>query len=403
LRELDADQRARRIHAERELLDLGPGILSELPAPDLIPNPQVRSSVGKIRKILELRQATESVMPSTVTTVAGITLGDFFKSLEVQTANPIDVSQLETTQLQAKLSRAFRAESFWKVLEETSRLSGFRGDFRPDAPALRLLPSETSKLPRELGVTTSGPFRIALISLKQRDIVGSNQKRLRAEISVTPEPRLRALFLKFQAKEFSAIIEDGTTLQPADPEAQLDLPLGEGGHHVSWSFDFLVPKALSPDQIENTRIMGKATMQVAAGAAHIRIRNLATARGVARRRGGVTVSVLKVKTRERPESKRDLSVQIQVAYDTGGPAFESHRTWIFHNQVYLDPLEGESIPVNDGYDTDLQANGIVRVTYRFKDVTAPLDQLQFVYVAPTLIVDVPLEFELLPGQFLGVP
>jgi hypothetical protein len=400
MRELDADQRARRIHAERELLDLGPSILNELPPPELIPNPAVRASVVKIRKTLELRKATESIQPSRITTAAGISFAEFVKVIEQQTANSIDTKSLTPAELQSPLTHAYQGETFWNALDKTLAKSNIRMDHNPDATALRLLPREKLSAPLlQLGVTRNGPYRIAVESLKLRPIAGSTQKRLRAEISVTPEPRLRALFLKFEARDFSAVTKSGKILPSADPDAQLDLPLGEGGHYVRWNLDFLVPADLPADELENPHINGKATMQIAAGSEHIRIKDLSKADGVARRRGGVTVSVLKVGVHENPGGKRDLSVQIQVAYDTGGPAFESHRTWIFHNQVYLEPLEGDPISVNGGYETNRQGNGLVGVTYRFADVKVPLDQLQFVYVAPTLIIDSPLTFELTPGSF----
>jgi hypothetical protein len=399
MRELDADQRARRIRAERELLDLGPSILNELPPPELIPNPAVRASVVKIRKNLELRKATESLQPSRITTAAGISFAEFVKVIEQQTANSIDTKFLTAAELQSPLSQTYQGETFWNALDSTLAKSSIRIDHNPDATALRLLPREKLPAPWQLGVTRNGPYRIALESLKLRPIAGSTQKRLRAEISVTPEPRLRALFLKFEARDFSAVTKSGKILPPADPDAQLDLPLGEGGHYVCWNLDFLVPADLPADELKNPHVSGKATMQIAAGSEHIRIKDLSKADGVARRRGGVTVSVLKVGVHENPGGNRDISVQIQVAYDTGGPAFESHRTWIFHNQVYLEPLEGDRIPVNGGYETNRQGNGLVGVTYRFTDVKVSLDQLQFIYVAPTLIIDSPLTFELTPGSF----
>lgn len=399
LRELDADQRARRIHAERELHDLGPSILNDLPPPELIENPAVRASVAKIRKSLELRKATESIRSTTVTTPAEITLADFVREIETQTANHLDVKALTSKELRLRLPDSYQQASFWNALDSTLTSLNLRADFDPDAAKLRLRLREKETKPDEIGVVRTGPYRVALESLKVRAIVGSQMKRLRAELSVAPEPRLRALFLKFSAKDFSAVTMGGQTLRPADPDAQLDLPLGEGGHFVRWSLDFLVPANFLPSELETASIKGQATMQIAAGSEHIRIKDLTNSEGIARRRGGVTVSVLRVKSRELPQGKRDLSIQIQVAYDTGGPAFESHRTWIFHNQVYLDPLEGEPIRADGGYETNLQANGVVGVTYRFTGVSVPLDQLQFVYVAPTLIIDAPLSFEVVPGKF----
>lgn len=411
-RELDANQRTRRLNAERELLDLGPAILNVLPSPELIPNPAVRASVSKIRKVLELRKASESVQASLITTAKDIPLGEFLEQVEAQTTNQIDASRLSADQKKVAITQSFADVSFWPAVETAFQQAKVHGEFRPDAPALRISVDDPSRRTRDLAVTNSGAFRVALESLKVRDVAGSDQKRLRAGFAVTPEPRLRALFLKFSARDFTAITAGGEKLLAADLAAQLDLPLGEGGRHVVWNLDFLVPTNTPVNDLKNPSIRGQTTMQVAAGTEYIRILNLAKAKGVSRRRGGVTVSVLDVKSRKATESKpdvaelkKDVSVQIQVAYDSGGPAFESHRTWIFHNQVFL-TSDSETIDSDvrwaptGGYETEMQGNGVIRVTYRFNSVSTPLEQLQFVYAAPTLIVDVPIQFELTPGQFL---
>ena len=55
------------------------------------------------------------------------------------------------------------------------------------------------------------------------------------------------------------------------------------------------------------------------------------------------------------------TVQIAVSYETGGPAFESHRTWIYHNRVYLETKTGTRIERSKSFTTELQADGGVAV------------------------------------------
>ena len=51
------------------------------------------------------------------------------------------------------------------------------------------------------------------------------------------------------------------------------------------------------------------------------------------------------------------------------------------------------IAVNDGIDTTAQADGGVEVEYRFKSLPeAPPGEWELVYIAPTLLVDTPVEF-----------
>src|SRR5262245_38788858 len=47
IQQLDAETLAARAAAEKKLMDLGPGVLPALPAPELLPNASVRESVRR--------------------------------------------------------------------------------------------------------------------------------------------------------------------------------------------------------------------------------------------------------------------------------------------------------------------------------------------------------------------
>lgn len=142
-------------------------------------------------------------------------------------------------------------------------------------------------------------------------------------------------------------------------------------------------------------------MQCTTAAGHESIRftdleKLRSARGgsIARRRGGVTVTLQHMRLTPTSPRKQEARIQVAVTYDSGGPAFESHRSWILHNEVYLENSDGTRTPLNGGSDTTQQGDGSVGIEYRFVDLPDPLPGYAFVYVAPTLIVDVPIEFEI---------
>jgi len=94
-----------------------------------------------------------------------------------------------------------------------------------------------------------------------------------------------------------------------------------------------------------------------------------------------------------PPNTRDVSLRISVAYDAGGPAFESHRSWMFQNEAWLQSPDGPRIGLSEPPIIRRQADGAVAVDYRFENAAADLDNLRFVYVAPTLLIDVPVSFQ----------
>jgi hypothetical protein len=115
---------------------------------------------------------------------------------------------------------------------------------------------------------------------------------------------------------------------------------------------------------------------------------------IARRRGGVTVALNRVAVSRADGGKQDIQIKVAVVYDTGGPAFESHRSWMLHNEVYLEDPTGKRWPLNGGSETTQQGNDGLGIIYRFTGLPNPLPDYTFIYVAPTLIVDVPIEFRL---------
>jgi hypothetical protein len=243
-----------------------------------------------------------------------------------------------------------------------------------------------------LAVTSAGAFRVAVATAELRPIIGSADRRhLRLELQVAAEPRLRPLFLKFAAADIEARTDRNLLLPPLDPQARYDLPLGDGGHFLRTALDFVVPAAVEVSQV---RLTGKLLVQTAAGHERIRFTDLPRAVDVARRRGGVTVKLLRATSKKSGPESQDATVRINVTYDAGGPAFESHRTWIFHNDAYLENAEGTQFRPTAGYDTALQRDGIVVVDYHFPSVPGSLRDYSFVYVAPTLVIDVPVEFAL---------
>src|SRR5262245_30969960 len=98
LRDLDADERAVRVNAERELLDLGPEILPLLPAPELLKSAGVRGAVAQIRITLERRKARESVLPSRVTLEGKLPLKQVLQGISQQTGNSLDANTLSAAE-----------------------------------------------------------------------------------------------------------------------------------------------------------------------------------------------------------------------------------------------------------------------------------------------------------------
>ena len=394
--DLDADSREVRVSAQQELLRLGPAVLPHLPAPELLPNSAVRETVRRIRLAIEEQHARESVAPSRVTLEGQMPLAVALRRVTEQTGNEIDASALPPERLEMLVPTGFRETPFWEVVEALSRRSAFQWDVDGQAEGIQVTSPDDERTPEPLAVDNSGVYRVAVTSAGLRPVAGRPGERiLRLEVRFTAEPRLRPLFFAFAGRDLQASAGDGR-LPPFSPDASKEIPFGESGKDLRVTWDFRVPGDAG---IQTAALTAKAAVLTAAGSEAIAFDDLARSAGAARRRGGVTVTLEEVAFRDQRDNprketqSRTARVQVAVSYDAGGPAFESHRTWIYHNQAWLEDSGGQRIAY-DGFTTEMARDGAVAVEYEFDQLQSQPDDYKFVYVAPTLLINVPLEIRL---------
>jgi hypothetical protein len=385
---LDSEDRQARYEAEQGLIEAGPDVLPLLPPAEMLPGVTAREAVRRVRIKLEREKALASVRASRVTLDGTMPLSEIVAAVTEQTGNPIDVSSLPADALAEPVPVSVRDLPFWDVIAEFEETK-LGVAFHPEHGLSLVLDANA---PEPLAVQNVGAFRVAAVSLKPRPLVGQDDRQLvRARVHLAPEPRLRPLFLALAAADVSLTAADGTKLPPFNPAAKYELPVGLAGAGVQFDLDFVAPQPLPKGPFT---LNGRVTMTVAADTEEVRFTKLPEAAGTARRRGGVTVRLEDVSFSRGDDGRHSARLKVLVAYDTGGPAFESHRTWIFHNQVALQARDGRRFRRDGVYSTALQGDGGVIVEYGFSDLPIDPAKLSFVYEAPTLITDVPIAWTL---------
>lgn len=397
--DLGAATRATRSTAETRLVELGPQVLKHLPAPELLPTVSVREAVGRARLELERRQARESVKASRVTLEGTRPLAEWLGEIAAQTGNAFDAGSLPAATLARETMRNDRAREFWPVLDDLAAQHTFAFEPEPNRRGLSLQATPfagTGRWAPIVGYT--GPFRILARPVELKPIADRRARSRLARVSlfVQAEPRLRPLFLRYAAGEITASLKGKDNLAPFSPDADVELPLGAAGPASRMQLDYVLPAGTAPEPLD---LNGKLNVTMAASGAEVRFRNVAAGAdgkeiGIERRHAGVTVTLQRVRREKLPDGKSELRVRIAVAYDRGGPAFESHRSWMLHNQAFLEGPDGKRIPYQGGFEMTMQADGAAGMEYRFVDLPEPSPEFAFVYVAPMLIIDVPVEFAL---------
>ncbi len=411
---LDGNRKAERDEAKKELLKLGPAALKWLPEPESLGSRATMEAIRDVRAKLERQKAEESVNAALLTTGGSQSVGETLFRLKKETGNVVVVDDLPKELLSKPIELPDRP-TFWDVIEATSQQHKMSWSFGGSPARLRMFPMSAAanyESPRAvLATTQSKAFRIALKSIRERSIVGENSgPLLRLELDVMSEPRLRPLFLKCSVADVAVSgVRMATKDKPVaagwlpfSPDAKLELTFGQGHRQMSVPLDFRRPEG----EWSSLTVSGKLHIETAAGEEPLQFPPGAEARNVSRRRGGVTVKVLRWESVGGKDN--GLEVTSLVTYDTGGPAFESHRSWMLFNVAGLvragmmpteKPVSGTAMgDVNllkpTHIDSDVQPDGSIAVTYRFEKLPLPASEYGFRYVAPTLILDVPLEFEL---------
>lgn len=385
---LESNTRADRTRAERDLLALGPAALQFLPAPELLPTISVKQAVRRIRVTLEHQAAEESVKASTVTLKGKMPLSELIGQLSRQTRNGISLTQLTTLQLKRPLSVDWNETPFWAAIREVES-AGFMFRFSAESGELGIVPATDANTGSREVILSS--FRVRAGSVMSRVLSADDAEAvLKCPLTIECEPRLRPLLLRLKTNDFQLKSSDGNVIAPFNPDGQIELPLGDGGREARTEVVFLSNRAADPQPLTLT---GMARVLTAALEQPIVFRDLEDASGTARRRGGVTVTLRKV-TRGRDRTGRPFSlIEARVGYDVGANAFESHQTWVFHNRAFLESKSGDRLTPN-GFETIFQGDGSVGVVYRFSGAGDNLADMKFVYMAPTLLINVPLKIEI---------
>lgn len=382
IRLLGNSKRLTRLEAEKKLAGFGPPVLDLLPSPDLIRSVAARQAVRRIRIKLEDEAAKLSLKPSRVTLRGSFAIAELAQRIEQQTGNALHIVKPSSAD-SATVKVDWKQLTFWEAMRDLEQ-SEWRARFNANSGDLVLSPGRDQAA--SSATKTERAFRFRSTALQANSIDGGGLL-LKNQVSIECEPRLRPLFLNYASDDLSLDV-DGKTIAPFNAGAKIELPLGVSGREAEVQSAFLLDR-----KTDSASLSGKVSLLLAAAERPIEFSNLAKASGVARRRGGVTVTVTSVRLGEN-ENGHTARVLIRVSYDLGASAFESHQTWVFHNRVWLAELRQTSSGLApSSFETVFQNETGVGVEYIFEGLKQNPGGMKFVYLAPTQLIRVPLKFE----------
>ena len=238
-------------------------------------------------------------------------------------------------------------------------------------------------------VESSGPCRIEIINRAMRpSLVDSTKDVLQVRWRLQLEPRLRPLYITIADRDCT--LHDGDrAIAPLSPDARREVPIDRWkGAEIATVFQ--IPRSADLSQFR-AGLAGQ--VKVAALPLELTFKDLDQPAPAPRRRGAVTAIVRNVDSNPQ---LRFLQFDLKVTYDRGGPEFESHRMWIYQNAARLVRKEDGSTMSPAAVELKENAGAGATLVYLFENIHNSPGDFEFVYEAPTLVIDVPFKVENLP-------
>ncbi len=386
IRQLDSTDLTKRDEAEKKLVALGPSILKFLPAVTAPTSAEVRQRLTRVRNRLERAKDRAFVEGTTVTLQGEFLLSQVLTELEKQTGNKIvDYrDQFGQEALDPLLKLDLEKIPFWQAVDQIEDQAGLTTYSFSDQQAVALVATEDPQALRLRNAVYVGPFRIEGAQfIADRDLREPRKHSLVLNLDVQWEPRLRPIAIVQAMEDVKATDDTGTAVDVAVEDAEFETPLTPGSAATELRVPLFPP---SEKATQLNSLSGRLMVLLPASEESFRFSKLENAKRTEERRGGAQVVLDQVRR------NNDLwEVRIQVHYDDPGGALESHRGWIYQNEAYLETAGGERHNP-DGFEVTSQSEDTVGMAYLF-DVDK-ISDATFVYTTPTLIIQMPLEYEL---------
>jgi hypothetical protein len=384
VQQLDSRELALREAAEKQLVELGPDVLSLLPEPNNRMPAEMRQRLLRIKSALETTAAEVSVNASLVTLAGEMTLPEALQALSEQTGNQIaGVPAGRDT----KVTVDFQQTPFWKALDgildqEQLRPDPFGG--RPNTLVLVARPPEEQSR-AESGAHYAGPFRVEAIRVTAvRDLRNPNVQGLRVTTSIGWEPRLTPIVLSQATSTLEVVDDQGRTIDAGTEGGNREVPIHPGMTGVEFDLPLTLPDRSA---VKIASFKGSVVALIPSSAETFVFDNLEKARAVEQKHAGATVILDEVR-----KNLQVLQIRVRLRFDEASGALESHRGWVTSNEAYLLDPAGQRID-HAGLETTRQSSNEVGVGYLF-DREEGVAGCKFVYKTPSRIIRLETPYEL---------
>jgi len=395
VKQLDAQQLGDRDRAERELESMGSEILPLLPPIGDRTSAEAAQRLTRLRQVLMRAQAKSAAEPTHVTLHGkDLPLADVLAEISKQTGNPITDHRAAFGQ-QADAHQVdvdFDKTPFWKALDEVLDQAGLTLYGFTSEPGLFVINRSPGAAPRTAKASYAGVFRLEPVRFEaQRYLKNIEQGGLRLFIEVSWEPRLQPFSILQPLSEIKASGNTGEAIAAASQQAEPETLIRRGFSTAELDVPFVLP----PRGTSSVhRLTGKMIALVPGPLEEFRFEELPMAKRVARpkaitmRKAGTSLTLDGVRI-----NNEIWEASLRIRFEAPTAALESHRGWMLENQAYFLDIDGKQHD-SGGLEQTLQSKEEIGLNYFF-DLPAAPDNMTFVYRTPLMVLEIPVEYELL--------
>lgn len=382
VRQLDADERDEREDAEKQLVELGPEVLSHLPRVTPRTPAEVKERLGRVRKTLETANAKSISTPKLVTLEGEMSLSDALQAIEEQTGNRVAGGD----RLNGQVKLAFDKTLYWQAVDELLDQADMDiNAYGGQQGALVLQARADTSLDRAGRGVYSGVFRMEALRMEaRRDLLNPAVNVLQLTLGIAWEPRVAPIGLRQELSEIEITDDRGETLEITGRQGTRNVNVQYGVSAV----DFGLPLALPPRESKSlASVKGRFVALIPGSVETFEFEDLAESRDVEQERAGVVV------TFDRLRKNNNLyQAAIRIRFESAGNALASHRGWIFRNEAYAVDSDGKRLN-NLGLEETRRSQNEIGIAYLF-DLPNKGEGCKFVYKTPALLLEVPVEYEI---------
>ena len=372
--ELDAPSLSTRKAAEKSLIEAGADALEFLPESKTGFSIEAAERLARVRKALKaMRTETETRSESISIHLKDVsTLGEALEAISrdsgIEFEHEADES-LAVAPVEAPLS-------FWHavdlVLDQTNLDINFYGG---DRGTLQLIARNPDRPSRVDAAAYTGVYRIEPTSVtSRRSLNQPSLSGLNVSVEISWEPRLTPIGLTIPISQLTGRLNDDAILSPQESGETIDVATNSD---IAFS-EFYLPMKLpagQPDKIETLSGIIRALLPGKRQTFELPLAEQNSKKTL----DAMTVQIEAVR-KNGPLHEIRLGVELQDAERS----LESHRHWIFENEVYIKRKDGSRAD-HLGYEVYRQTESGVGIGYLF-DLGDAVEQSTFVYESPTAVV-----------------